>query len=150
MIRPALCCLLLLAPLADTARGADRIAGPVEAEILRIIDGDTILVSAKPWPQQSIEVYVRLRGIDTPELRSRCSSDRAAAMSARDLLMSLADGVRVALTDIEGDKFFGRVVADVHLADGSNPAHDLLAAGLAVTYSGGRKPPVVCAAVLQN
>lgn len=149
--RAMLCSLVLAAPLPDAVHSADRIAGPVEAEILRIVDGDTILVSAKPWPQQSIEVYVRLRGIDTPELRSRCPVDRAAATSARDLLILLVAGEeRVSLTDIEGDKYFGRVVADMQLADGSNPAHDLVAAGLAVTYGGGRKPAVVCAVALQN
>jgi micrococcal nuclease len=41
-----------------------------------VIDGDTILVAAKPWPQQTMEVYVRLRGIDAPELQSLLGDTR--------------------------------------------------------------------------
>jgi micrococcal nuclease len=149
--RAALVLHLLAFSIAGSGGAADRISGPVEAEILRVIDGDTILVSAKPWPQQSVEVYVRLRGIDTPELRSRCPEHREAARSARDLLTSLAsDGIRIALSDIEGDKFFGRVVADVRLADGTNPAHHLLEAGLGVAYDGGRKASTTCMVSLEH
>jgi hypothetical protein len=32
--------------------------GPVSAEIVCVIDGDTSLVEPSPWPQQTIEVYV--------------------------------------------------------------------------------------------
>ena len=52
--RAALVLHLLASSVASGAGAADRISGPVEAEILRVIDGDTILVSAKPWPQQSV------------------------------------------------------------------------------------------------
>jgi endonuclease YncB( thermonuclease family) len=36
----------------------EAVDGPVSAEIVGVIDGDTILVEASPWPQQTIEVYV--------------------------------------------------------------------------------------------
>lgn len=65
----ALIVLSLAAPLHAAESGKRiEIAGPVAAEVIRVIDGDTILVAAKPWPQQTMEVYVRLRGIDAPEL----------------------------------------------------------------------------------
>ncbi|MDR6755873.1 endonuclease YncB(thermonuclease family) [Mycoplana sp. BE70] len=130
-----------------TAHGADGIttnviAGPVAAQVIRVVDGDTILVSARPWPQQHVDVFVRLRGIDTPEMKSRCAGDRAAAKTARDLLSSLVlGGDSLFLTDVSADKYFGRVVADVHLVDGRNPAHDLVAAGLATPYDGRTKRP---------
>ncbi len=130
-----------------TVRAADHtttnvIAGPVAAEVIRVVDGDTILVSARPWPQQRVDVFVRLRGIDAPEMRSRCAEARSAARTARDLLSRLVlGGDPLFLTEVSGDKYFGRVVADVHLADGRNPAHDLIAAGLVSPYDGGRKRP---------
>ncbi|WP_244483761.1 hypothetical protein [Rhizobium sp. Root482] len=92
----------LILPLLASAAGAAgsgsglEIAGPVSAEIVRVIDGDTVLVMARPWPQQIVEVYVRLRGIDAPELKSflrgdaRCrppGADRAgksAPLAGRD------------------------------------------------------------------
>ncbi|HUH48698.1 MAG TPA: thermonuclease family protein [Mycoplana sp.] len=126
---------------ADTTT-TNVVAGPVAAHVIRVVDGDTILVSARPWPQQRVDVFVRLRGIDAPEMKSRCADARSAARTARDLLSSLVlGGGPLFLTEVSGDKYFGRVVADVHLADGRNPAHDLIAAGLAVPYDGGRKRP---------
>ncbi|MFD1747200.1 thermonuclease family protein [Rhizobium helianthi] len=115
--------------------------GPVSADVIRVIDGDTLLVSARPWPQQSIEVYVRLRGIDTPELKSKCDRGQEAAAEAKRLLeqLTMASGT-VKLTHIDADKYFGRIVADVSLADGRDPAKLMIGAGLATAYSGhGRK-----------
>jgi endonuclease YncB( thermonuclease family) len=142
--------LLILASLVTVANAAvgnmrDEIPGPVEAEILRVVDGDTLLVEAQPWPQQKMEVYVRIRGIDAPELKSKCAAIRLAGLNAREALEELvagADGIQ--LTRISGDKYFGRIVADVKLADGHNAADHLLLAGLVVSYDGGRKPREVC------
>lgn len=123
------------------AHARDEISGPVAAEILRVIDGDTLLVEA----QQKMEVYVRIRGIDTPELRSKCESVRQAGLEAQHALEELAaTSPRIQLTRISGDKYFGRIVADVTLSDGRSVADDLLLAGLARTYDGGRKPRQVC------
>ncbi|MCF6369012.1 thermonuclease family protein [Rhizobium halophilum] len=127
------------------AAARDEISGPVEAEILRVIDGDTVLVEARPWPQQKVEVYVRIRGIDTPEMKSSCQSERDAAQAARQALELLAaSSSTVKLSRISGDKYFGRVVADVTLAGGEQPAEHLLLAGLAVSYDGGRKAKQNC------
>ena len=116
------------------------IVGPVMAEVIRVIDGDTILVAAKPWPQQTIEVYVRLRGIDAPELKSACAATRDAGLQARAALASLTTDQReIRLTHISGDKYFGRVVADVSFPDGRNPAQEMLSAGYVSPYDGGRK-----------
>jgi micrococcal nuclease len=123
----------------------EEISGPVSAEILRVIDGDTLLVEAQPWPQQKMEVYVRIRGIDAPELRSKCEASRLAGLDAQHALEALAaQSHRIKLTRISGDKYFGRIVADVILADGKNVADDLLVAGLVQVYDGGRKPREAC------
>ncbi len=133
--------LLLAAPSYASESGKQiEIAGPVAAEIIRIIDGDTILVAAKPWPQQTMEVYVRLRGIDAPELKSACSATRDAGRQARSALASLtSDQGEIQLTHISGDKYFGRVVADISFPDGRNPAQEMLSAGYVSPYDGGRK-----------
>ncbi len=124
----------------------DEIDGPVAAEIIRVIDGDTLLVSATPWPQQTMEVYVRIRGIDAPEIHSKCAEIRKAAAEARQALERMITGAtNIRLTDISGDKYFGRILANVTLSDGRDPAHDLLADGLVLAYDGGRKPRASCA-----
>ncbi len=123
----------------------ETINGPVTAEIIRVVDGDTILVEAMPWPQQTIEVYVRLRGIDAPELHSKCSNVRAAAERALEALAQIMPATgEIELTKISGDKYFGRILADVTTKDGRNPAQDLLQEGYVASYDGGRKPAVSC------
>ncbi|WP_436817462.1 thermonuclease family protein [Neorhizobium sp. DT-125] len=135
------------AVFATAASARDEISGPVAAEILRIVDGDTLLVEAQPWPQQKMEVYVRIRGIDAPELRSKCLRIREAGLDARHALEALTAKSRgIQLTRIAGDKYFGRIVADVRLLDGRSVADDLLLAGLVQTYDGGRKPSQICPA----
>lgn len=141
--------LLILAVMAAVfiteATARDEISGPVAAEILRVIDGDTLLVEAQPWPQQKMEVYVRIRGIDAPELKSKCERIREAGFDAQRALEALAArSRRIQLTRISGDKYFGRIVADVLLSDGRNAGADLLLAGLVQTYDGGRKPREAC------
>jgi micrococcal nuclease len=140
--------VLIAALLAMPARAQtvhDIIDGPVAAEIIRVIDGDTLLVQAMPWPQQTIEVYVRLRGIDAPELHSRCEQVRTAAKKAQEALEAIIPATgKIELTKISGDKYFGRILADVTTAEGRNPAADLLHDGYVISYDGGRKPKASC------
>ena len=137
--------LLCTVALGRISLAAEKIAGPVAAELIRVIDGDTVLVSATPWPDHHVTTYVRLRGIDAPELKSRCPAIRNAAEEAQSTLEHLLDASPVvALTDISGDKYYGRVVAALTLADGSDPADALLSAGLVDPYRGGRKKSVAC------
>ena len=140
----ALIAVLVGAPAAE-ATAREEISGPVAAEILRVIDGDTILVEARPWPQQRVEVYVRIRGIDAPELKSKCNSVRQAGGDARQALEALTKAsATIELVNITGDKYFGRIVADVVLPDGRSAGSDLLLAGLVQPYDGGRKMVPVC------
>jgi micrococcal nuclease len=146
MIKPPLILALLLTiAFVAVAQAREEISGPVAAEILRVIDGDTILVEAQPWPQQKMEVYVRIRGIDAPELRSKCPGIREAGVDAQRALEELtATSPKIQLTHITGDKYFGRIVANIILPDGRSAADDLLLAGLVRTYDGGRKPREAC------
>ena len=136
---------LTLVSFAPVGAASRQIEGPVSAEVVKVIDGDTVLVEAMPWPDHKVSTYVRLRGIDAPELKSRCPAFREAALKAKGELTSLINGhLTVQLTAITGDKYFGRVVADLTLADGSRPADRLLAAGLAEPYAGKQKAKRIC------
>ncbi len=145
MIKALFIISVILSVFKTEAIARDEITGPVSAEILRVVDGDTLLVEAQPWPQQKMEVYVRIRGIDAPELKSKCEAIRAAGLDARHALETLAaQSSSIQLTRISGDKYFGRIVADVILSDGHSVADGLLLAGLVRTYDGGRKPREAC------
>lgn len=130
----------------DSSEAATRfIDGPVEAEVIRVIDGDTVLVEAMPWPDHRISTYVRLRGIDAPELKSKCAALREAARQAQEVLALMMEGQRrVTLTAISGDKYFGRVVADLNLDDGRRPASILLEGELVEPYEGKTKSRRSC------
>jgi micrococcal nuclease len=148
ILRSILSALLMLLPMAAPAlarvNGVRNIVeGPVEAELISVIDGDTLLVNARPWPQHSIAVLVRIRGIDAPEMKSRCKTARRAAERAKQALSHLATG-RIRLTNISGDKYFGRIVADVTTEKDTDVAAAMIGSGLAHTYDGGKKVRESC------
>lgn len=131
--------LVGLVALGGVSQAEAPIHGPVEATLLRVIDGDTLLVRARIWIAQEVETGVRIRGVDAPEVRARCPAEaRLAEAAARFVAAKLADG-RLLLHDVDLDKYGGRVVARVETAAGEDIATALLAAGLARPYDGGRK-----------
>lgn len=148
MIRPFVISAILIAstyPSSGMEFGARQVDGPITADVLRVLDGDTVEVRAYPWPQQSVDVLVRLRGIDAPEIHAKCEAERRRATLAKDRLTAFVAGQRhVFLTDIGGDKYFGRVLANLGLADGDDAASRLILENLVRPYDGGKKPPVLC------
>jgi endonuclease YncB( thermonuclease family) len=138
---PLLCAgaVALLVAVHDAA-ARDEISGPVAATVLRVIDGDTFVAEAHVWPGETVQVSVRIRGIDAPELHSRCPRERLAAAEARDALVALLDRRKVRITNIGGGKYYGRVLADVATPDGE-VAPVLLSLALVRHYSGGHRQP---------
>lgn len=120
---------------------ATSVPGPIAAEVLRIVDGDTLEVQATIWLGQSVTTLVRISGIDAPELRARCDQEKSRAEAARALAADMMPvGGKVILTDVANGKYAGRVLAVVHTADGRDVAAELVKRGLAVTYDGRSRP----------
>lgn len=130
---------LMLIPVS--ASSTERIGGPVHANVLRVIDGDTVSVEAHVWPETTIATNVRLKGIDTPEKNSRCLAERDLAKRATALTEILTASGEVTLTDVEIDKYGGRVLARVFGSDGLEIGTKLISAGLARAYDGGTRQP---------
>lgn len=149
ILLPAIACVsVLFANASIQALAADNqlrlIPGPVLASIIRIIDGDTLLVDAHPWPGQAVRVSVRLRGIDTPERRSRCPDQRAAAaLASAELARLVAGYALVELSNVGGGKYYGRVLADLK-AGQRDVASAMLESGLAQPYQGGKRQQQNC------
>ena len=122
----ATCVALASAALASEQR--------VPAAVLSVYDGDTITVEARIWPGLTWTGSVRVRGVDTPEIRGKCAAEKAAAIAARDFVL----GDAVTLAGVAHGKYAGRVVADVVLSDGRNLATVLIEAGYA-PYEGGQR-----------
>lgn len=134
-------CVPLCLLAATTVHAAETIRGPVEARVLRVIDGDSFVAEAHVWPGHVITVNVRIRGIDAPELRSRCASERIAAARSRTALEAMIGTGPVGMTNIGGGKFYGRVLADVTASDGRPVAEAMATNAFAKPYSGGRRAP---------
>jgi endonuclease YncB( thermonuclease family) len=134
----ALLAMAALAP-AQPARSGETLRGPVKARVLQVIDGDTLAVAARIWLGQDVDIHVRLAGIDTPELKGKCSAEREAAARARALVEHLAALGEVVLSEIQYDKYGGRVLARVAAQDGTDFAEALVARGLARPYDGKRR-----------
>lgn len=126
--------------LQNTAAVArDPFEGPVLAVVDRVIDGDTIAVSARIWIDQSLNVLVRVRGIDAPEMRGRCDAERELARRATAYVRAALVSGQVKLTNISGGKYYGRILADVTTVEGKSLATALLAEGLARPYRGRKR-----------
>ena len=118
---------------------AEVVPGPIPARVLRVIDGDTIVVRARIWLGQDIDIQVRLDGIDAPEMKGKCENERRLAVKARDLIISMTAGGIVVLRQIHYGKYAGRVVARVHSRDDKDFSKALLQAGLGRHYKGRRR-----------
>ncbi|MEQ1952357.1 thermonuclease family protein [Mesorhizobium yinganensis] len=114
-------------------------AGPVEARVLSVLDGDTFMAEAHVWPGQFVRINVRIRGVDAPEMKGRCASERQAARQARDVLTLMLGEEPVIISNIGGAKYYGRVLADVFTSDGEEVARVLIEEGLARPYHGGKR-----------
>ena len=107
-----------------------------------VIDGDTIRSSVQ-LPCPLCNVYIRIKGIDTPESNhlAQCEKERVTGMAAKKYLQSVFIGkTEFMARNMSWDKYGGRILADVEL-DGRDIAKDLIERGYAKPYSGrGRKP----------
>ncbi|MCP4934525.1 MAG: hypothetical protein GY927_10060 [bacterium] len=127
-----------LRSLDATAR-PKALAGPIQAFVERVVDGDTLVVRARIWLGQELKVMVRISGIDAPELRARCDKERQIAVSARQFVKRLVGQRKVTLSHIRQGKYAGRVIADVTDKSGSPLSAHLLKANLARPYHRGRR-----------
>lgn len=128
-----------------TVPGDHRIAfrGPLPADVLRTVDGDTFEARVRVWFGQEVRSSIRIRGFDAPERAAACAAEAQGAQEATDMLKDILASGPITLVDIAPDKYFGRVVSSVRvrLPDGidTDVASLMLAAGQGRPYSGGHR-----------
>jgi len=107
-------------------------------------DGDTIYVAIPGLPGEIANMSVRVRGVDTPEIRGKCESEKQLAQKARDYARSrLKSAKAVEFCEPEWGRYGGRVVASVRI-DGTPLDLDLINQGLARAYDGKTKRAPWC------
>jgi len=112
---------------------------PVAAKVIKVYDGDTFTVEAYPWPGITANTKVRLNGLDTPEIRGKCESEKQKAIEAREFVKGLVLGEVVFLQNVKHGKYAGRVVAEVFLDGGESLADKVIGQGLGREYHGGAR-----------
>lgn len=87
-----------------------------EGHVIKVYDGDTITIASK-LPYDSSKLYrftVRLKGVDTPEIKGSTKEEKEMAIEARNFLSGLILQKKVYLKNIQHEKY-GRILADVYL-----------------------------------
>lgn len=107
-------------------------------------DGDTIYVAIPGLPGEIANMSVRVRGVDTPEIRGKCDSEKQLAEKARDYARDrLKTAKSVEFCEPEWGRYGGRVVASVRI-DGSPLDLELINNGFARPYDGKTKRQPWC------
>jgi endonuclease YncB( thermonuclease family) len=129
--------------VAKNASNLKVIKGPVYAKLLRVIDGDTVLVKAYIWPSQTIETKVRIAGINAPELHAKCEEEKQKAVEAKKYLeKNLSKNLY--LHNLKWGKYAGRVIATVTDDNDHNIFDEMIEKKMVVRYSGKSKRKSWC------
>ena len=120
-------------------------------KVIKVYDGDTITIATKfTYPNNVFHRFsVRIKGIDTPEIRRKNKKEKEFAILAKNCVSKLALNKIVELKNIDKEKY-GRILADVYVlsfddtldpknAKKINISEYLLKKKLAVAYNGGTK-----------
>ena len=137
--------LLLAVPLLAVAQKTPQ-GVTYDAQILRITDGDTVVIAAPFLPKPlKPELAVRVFGVDTPEKghRAQCPQEAqrgeaASAFTKNAIATAAAQGGKFQATLYGWDKFGGRVLGDI-LVNGQSLRAALIANGFAREYYGDAK-----------
>ena len=111
----------------------------VTALVTDVYDGDTLTVDAEVWPDIGWTGSVRVRNVDTPEIRGACDQEKRLAIAARDYVRGLLLEESVTLTEVDNDLYGGRVLAHVQLKGGESLADLLIGNGYGRPYDGGTR-----------
>jgi len=109
------------------------------AEVLRIVDGDTLDARIDLGFDVHVNKRIRLMGIDTWESRTRDKAEKAKGLAAKARLKELlkVDKNKFKLIS-HGTGKFGRVLGDIEISVG-NVCDILVEEGHAYSYFGGNK-----------
>ena len=137
--------LLLVVPALAFAQKAPK-GVTYDAQILRVSDGDTVVIAAPFLPQPlKPELAVRVYGVDTPEkgFRAQCPSEdqrgqAASAFTKNAIATAAAQGGKFQVTIYGWDKFGGRILGDI-LINGQSLRSALITNGFAREYYGEAK-----------
>ena len=111
-------------------------------KVVKVYDGDTIYIASTelkcPIPNKTFMFSIRIKHIDSPEMRTKNEYEKVLAKKAKQVMEDLVLNKMVTLEDVTHEKKWGRILAVVKV-DGINVADKMLELGHAHTYEGGHK-----------
>jgi len=139
-MKKLLAILMLMPALAFAQKAPQGVT--YDAQIIRISDGDTIVIAAPflPAPLKP-ELAVRIYGVDTPEkgFRAQCESEKQRGEAASAFTKNVVSKSTQRQVTLYGwDKFGGRVLGDIIL-NGQSLRAMLIQNGFAREYYGEAK-----------
>ncbi len=126
--------LFLIFPILSN--GA-KFKGTKTAEVLRVIDGDTIYANILISKGYSVKIKVRILGIDTPEKNGDCEEEKLLAKKAKKLLEKLLPKT-IKLINLKDGRYNGRVLANI-IANGKDITPILLKYDFVRPYKGKKR-----------
>jgi endonuclease YncB( thermonuclease family) len=108
-------------------------------KVIKVYDGDTITIACK-LPLNESPIYrfnVRLKGIDSPEIKGKSHVEKMLALKSRDGLANLIMNKIVILKNVSIEKY-GRILADIY-CDDTYINEWMIQNKYAVVYDGGTK-----------
>lgn len=137
-------CLLIVVAVISFSLGmrecsASEDYGPYRATVVRVIDGDSVVLDVHIWPGLTQQINLRLAGINTPELRAKNACEKKEAERVKAFVEgALQPGLVVAITDVELGKFAGRALGRIHV-HGHDLGQHMIHRGYAREYDGGAR-----------
>ena len=102
-------------------------------------DGDTCYVIIKALPKKLEKMSIRILGIDTPEIRGKCSGEKELALKARIFAnKAFRSANKIEFKNLQWGKYGGRLLSDVYLDD-KLYSKMIIDEGLARPYDGKTK-----------
>ena len=110
------------------------------AELRRVVDGDTVDVTIDCGFKMHIKERVRLKGINTPECRTRDLEEKAKGLAAKARLIELLENMDNKFILVShGVGKFGRCLGDIRNVNNQSINKQLIAEGHGKAYFGGKR-----------
>lgn len=106
-----------------------------QGKVVRVADGDTVVVERIGGDRAGERVTIRLHGIDAPELGSRNKPSQPYCGTSARFLGELLQDRDVVVMDMGYDKYSRTIGAVMTVPDGRIAQEELLRAGLAWVYA---------------
>ncbi len=112
------------------------------SDVVYIYDGDSITFNCIPeYHCEKNKTKVRVKGVDTPEIKARCKQERVLAREAKQHSVALLRGAKkITLVISDSDPYdrYNRLLAYVYV-DGIGLHQSLIRHGLGRSYYGGKR-----------